>query len=445
MTLRLEQLAAALVILLILANQIFAGRSHDVMVLSTGLGVLLCAVLAAMAFTQKSFQMMPRSLVAASALAAVALAWVIIQALLPVPDSLAWPGWSAAIEAGFAESGRLSANPDATLIAALRLALDVLLALTAYAIASDMQLQRIILWALIIIGAGNATYGIENHLSGTSDVLGQAIDPFVIGATGGHVSGTYVSRNEFAVAMAIALIAAGGALFLAWRRGGSRFRMGQTIAIVMLGSVVLAALAMSGSRGGLVAALAGGAILAVTRVNSWPPRRRDLVILSLAGLLLLSAFAFVDPSAILRLERISGDAQMRADIVSHSLLIAEDFPLTGIGMGAFETVFPVYRTTETGMGGTWNGVHNIYVEAVIGLGIPIALCLFASVGFLLAAVFQRSRKAGSSDVLPCVALGAMSACLTSGLYDFSLMTPGISLMAFTLLGLAARPAALHKR
>jgi len=267
----------------------------------------------------------------------------------------------------------------------------------------------------------------------------------VIGATGGHVTGTYVSRNEFAVAMAMGLIASGGALFLAWRRGGSRFRTGQTVLALMLGAIILAALAMSGSRGGLLAAMTGGAIFAITRINSWPPRRRDLVILSLAGLLVMSAFVFVDPSAILRMERISGDAETRADIVAQSLVIAADFPLTGIGMGAFETVFPVYRTVDAGMGGTWNGVHNIYVEAVIGLGVPMALALFAAVALLSAAVFRRSRRAGSSDVLPCVALGAMAACLMSGLYDFSLMTPGISHVAFTFLGLAARTASPQRR
>ncbi|GEM_PF-2867504 len=440
MTLRLEQAAAALVILLLLANQIFAGRSHDVMVVSAGLGLLLCAVVATMAITQGSFATLSRTLSIALGLGILVLVWVFVQAMLPMPEFLAYPGWSAAEAAGADAAQTISANPAASRIALLRMMLDLLLALSAYALAADVKLKRLILWAIIVIAAANAAYGIENHLSGTHDVLGQAIDPFVIGATGGHVTGTYVSRNEFAVAMAIGLIASGGALFLAWRRGGSRFRTGQTIFALMLGAIILAALAMSGSRGGMVAAMAGGAVFAVTRINSWPPRRRDLVILSLAGLLLLSAFVFVDPTALMRMARLEGDAQTRADIVTQSLVIAADFPWTGIGMGAFETVFPIYRTAEAGMGGTWNGVHNIYVEAVIGLGAPMALALFAAVALLMAAVFRRSRKAGSSDVWPCVALGAMAACLVSGLYDFSLMTPGISHVAFTLLGLAARPA-----
>jgi len=445
MTLRLEQAAAALVILLLLANQIFAGRSHDVMVVSAGLGLLLCAVTATMAVTQKSYAALSRPLSIALGLGLLVLGWAFVQAMLPMPEFLAYPGWSAAEAAGADPANTISANPAASRNAALRLMLDLLLALSAYAIAADVKLQRLILWAVIVIAAANAAYGIENHLSGTHDVLGQPIDPFVIGATGGHVTGTYVSRNEFAVAMAMGLIASGGALFLAWRRGGSRFRTGQTVLALMLGAIILAALAMSGSRGGLLAAMTGGAIFAITRINSWPPRRRDLVILSLAGLLVMSAFVFVDPSAILRMERISGDAETRADIVAQSLVIAADFPLTGIGMGAFETVFPVYRTVDAGMGGTWNGVHNIYVEAVIGLGVPMALALFAAVALLSAAVFRRSRRAGSSDVLPCVALGAMAACLMSGLYDFSLMTPGISHVAFTFLGLAARTASPQRR
>ena len=122
--------------------------------------------------------------------------------------------------------------------------------------------------------------------------------------------------------------------------------------------------------------------------------------------------------------------------------MAADHWLTGIGLGSYGLLSPIYL-----YGFPENihffRAHNEYLELVIELGIPMALLLFAWIFYGVFTLFFRLRRlAGKRDAdLVAVALGIACVCgllnfLFHGLADFGWRLPVNLVYATTLLAVA---------
>jgi O-antigen ligase len=276
-------------------------------------------------------------------------------ALVTLLGLAAFAGWTAL-------SALWSSDPDASLVEAQRAALYVALAAAALAVGG---------WLLPGTVAGIAlvcAYAVGDRIvHGTPE-----FDPF---------EGTLL-HEPLGYANALAGLAAVGlaaAVVLALR---PRLRLPATA----LAALFLVTLALSGSRGGWFAALAGCAVglaLAVRRA------RLAAVAGTAAGLLL--ALALVLPAGSLadeESERV-GD---RAWYWHVAWAQARDTPLVGRGAGTFELAW----LEQQPIGASVRDAHSLYLETLADLGlVGLALLVLALAPPLLAASPRTAAAAGA--------------------------------------------------
>ena len=128
-------------------------------------------------------------------------------------------------------------------------------------------------------------------------------------------------------------------------------------------------------------------------------------------------------------------------------MIAER-PWLGWGLGAFEAVFPTYRSAEVGSWGIWEMAHSTPLEIALELGLPVAaglggLWIVAGAILVRAAIMAAPAwNAGAGAALGVGLLGTLHSCV-----DFSLQVPGYAatFFAVTCVGLAQAfaPAGAH--
>lgn len=111
-----------------------------------------------------------------------------------------------------------------------------------------------------------------------------------------------------------------------------------------------------------------------------------------------------------------------------------DRPLTGVGLGAYETAFPRYTHTD----GTYivRQAHNDYLQILADGGLPgAAMALW----FLV--VFFRATGRGAASIDPWVAAVALGAgagafgVLVHSIFDFNLQIPGTALLFVVLVSI----------
>lgn len=204
-----------------------------------------------------------------------------------------------------------------------------------------------------------------------------------------------------AIALAVAvLIFAGLTLAGRWERGsGRRSANGLTVRGPAVGIALCAlTLAVYFSASGVVAELSG------TRSGEW-----------------------TDPNSKFAAWRSAGT------------LLREHW-LTGVGRGAFESVFP--RVHEPSAFHTYSHVENEYLQVAIDWGAPAAIALAFVLAWLSLVAVHRRRD----GVLAAGALGGLAGIGLQNFVDFSLEIPGVAipviLVAATLtypqLGMATR-------
>jgi O-antigen ligase len=111
-----------------------------------------------------------------------------------------------------------------------------------------------------------------------------------------------------------------------------------------------------------------------------------------------------------------------------------DAPLFGFGDGTFSEVFPMYRDGTIGPFGVWDMAHNSYLEALQGLGVPVAVLFFLGLGVLFVrcvlGAIERQRAASA----PLVACAATVVVALHAFVDFSVQMQAVALTWVALLG-----------
>jgi len=322
----------------------------------------------------------------------------------------------------------ISAAPFATEQTALHfLALATFLSILLIYVDSVKRLRRLVA-VISVFGFVFAFFAILQSVLSPTKIYGifERASPF----------GSFVNRHNFAAYIEMSL-----ALPLGMILSGAVARDKKLLyitGIVLMGSSLL----LSGSRGGLIAMLAGVCLLLVMTTKARGPKaialKAALAVLMLGAVIAGAVFVGGETS-FTRFAETSVSKDITTDR-SHiwaltTRVIVGNLPF-GAGMGAFPQAYTPYDDLS-GLERVEQS-HNDYLQVLADGGL-IGLAIGGLFLFLL---FREGRQAAAitNDVRRGVAVGAVSgifAVLVHSLFDFVLHTTAVSLLFLTLVALLA--------
>ncbi len=248
-----------------------------------------------------------------------------------------------------------------------------------------------------------------------------------IHAHAGHerVSAPLLNENHMAAALSLAAAVAIGMAISA--RELSRRILLTGIAALIGGSVLLTL-----SRGGIAAFIAGQCVFIVLRLvqkafarkDDGEPRRQ-LAWLPLGLALSLGLGLFVAHDAIVG-EFMTGDHH-KIEMLSEGLPLVGQFPVTGVGRGAFWVGFPLVSDWTSNV--TFTHAENIIVQLLVDYGAVFGAFVLLGLGLVMA----RRLVAPSRLIRQAAALAALVAFGLHNLVDFNIEIPGVTVIAVALL------------
>ena len=381
-----------------------------------------------------------------AALFVAVVLWILIQNATWTPHWLHHPLWQMTADAlETPVQGSISVNRELTSLALLRLITAASVFWIAMQICRDPARAIFVLWSIAVISCAYATYGIFAFGLTPGRILWFE-NPF----TRGFATSTFINPNSFATYAGMGLIAVCGLILRLYRQefsavGGSiRFRIATFIevtgqkglALVGGAFVILVALLLSGSRGGIASTAFGLFVFAALTLRlrqQQSAEQREVVILVGALLVAATFLVFGDLVVGKIAERGFGDESRMAvyTITMRSILAA---PFIGYGYGTFADVFPMFRDQSVGTWGQWQMAHNTYLEVFQGLGLLFGSVLVASVALLVLRCVRGATRRQANEMLPCVAASVAFLVGVNAVVDFSLQIQANAITLMALLG-----------
>jgi O-antigen ligase len=200
-----------------------------------------------------------------------------------------------------------------------------------------------------------------------------------------------------------------------------------------------AALLASLSRSGLMGTCC--AMVALATIGRHRLSRASLLsLVGLAALVLVAATAYTNVGAVAsRFVDLAG-SQMggRFTVWRETWPMARDFPLTGIGVGAFERGMSLYQRSTRLL--FFNHAHNEYLQVIVEGGVLMAVP--AAVALVAATVALRSRLHRDRTPMFWIRAGAASAMIAAAVQ--SIWDTGLRMPANAALFAIAAAIALHE-
>jgi tetratricopeptide (TPR) repeat protein/O-antigen ligase len=320
----------------------------------------------------------------------------------------------------------------------------------------QIRFLRVIPCFLVSIGALVALIGIAQRASWNGRILWfyQPVDwsgPLLVDSP--RASGPFVDPDHFANYLALILpLAVAGALFPRSIMLSSQLKA--RLFFAAAASLMLIAVALSLSRGGWIAAGVGVTSMlaisfrqasalgpAVLRRLRLPAAPLTIVVLVVVVGLTLYVIGGPGRSAVtMRIVKTSeGDFSAKIQAWRETLTMIKDFPLFGVGAGAWPEIFPRYQLPPESRYFFFRTAENDYLQFVAENGIAGLVILLAMVTFLFRAVVVA---AGSVPAVqwPLLAglLGGVVGGLVQEFVDSSLHIPANALLFAILLALLLR-------
>jgi O-antigen ligase len=376
---------------------------------------------------------------------AAALLWAWLQTVAGVPSTLSHPIWSMAAAAlGKPVAGSISVNRDFTALALIELVTAASVFWLALQLCRDAARAMFLLRAIAVIVSAYAAWG----LMALAIHAGRM--PWLESSPGiGYVSSTFINRNSFATYAGMGLVVASALVLQLYRHRVTsgyapwRLRLADFIEAtgeqgsVLLGCafVILVALLLSVSRGGIIATGLGLFVLAASTFKRRRRRAGEFLETIVFGTVLVAAVFLVFGDAFVgRLgERGLADTN-RIAVNALSLRSIKDAPLTGYGLGTFTDIFPLYRDRSISVFGVWEQAHDSYVEIFQGLGLVFGSMLLASVLILVIRCARGMVTRQEHVTFPRVAVACTCLVGVHALVDFSLQIEAVALTFAALLG-----------
>jgi len=248
----------------------------------------------------------------------------------------------------------------------------------------------------------------------------------------GRATGSFTHPNTLATFEALALP---GALALGLK-GAAAVR---PFALASF-AVIFAGLALSLSRGGLLAVAGALGMMLV-----WTPFRRTVVVAT--AIVLVLGFAGGNPLGDTeqlqvferRIESIgysAGGVDPRFRLWEVTPQIIYDHPLVGVGANAFPDVAPRYGLLLENSGSTYEHAHNIALTVAAEMGLFGLLALGWIVVALTRELVRGYRRPGADRGVALAVAAAFVAVALQGMVDYTLRSAIIPGVIFALAGCA---------
>jgi O-antigen ligase len=377
-----------------------------------------------------------------------ACAWAALQASSLTPPSWHDPLWGeAAALLGMKLAGAISIDPSASLAGVIRLlAYAGIFWLGVQLCGPRRRAERLFL-ALSFGAFAYSAYGLIDEFSGADTVLW-----FQKTAYFGTVTSTFINRNSYAAYAGIGLVCASGMLIKlltgAITRGQSRRANAMAMLQALLGwrgllvpgwLVLITALLLTDSRGGVTSTLCGLLAFGAAILFSRALRRRHAPLILGLGLLAAVAFALISGARVA--DRLAAtDLEQEGRPLVYALMRSEitRAPWLGSGYGTFAEAFRAIQPAE--IKGRWEEAHDTYLENAFELGVPAALllCLSFLALFYRCVVGLRARRRDA--IYPAIGIGVTVLLAFHSLIDFSLQIPAIAATDALIMGAAVAQA-----
>lgn len=269
----------------------------------------------------------------------------------------------------------------------------------------------------------------------------------------------FVNRNTAATFYGVLLLILTALLLKCWRsldvsRGRMlatafdlqhSFMVRRTWLIAFLTLVVLAALLLTRSRAGVGSTAVAVSFFLVISTLADPRKRKtsetkalvkSWLVAALMLLIVVAVFGTFAGQAMLRAKE-SGLTDSRFCILPGIMrMLSETWPM-GAGLTSFRDVFPAYRDPACGLGGVFDRAHNVYLEAILGLGAMGVAMIVITITALASVFVHGIRKRRRFRFAGILGLSVLLLVMLHSAIDFSLQIPGFAVWFASASGILA--------
>ena len=328
-----------------------------------------------------------------------------------------------------------SLDPGSTWLTLMQFASFGLLFNLVAQVAANRRRARRMMFALMLVIAAFALYGILALTQFGDTLLG-----FPKQAYRGFATGTFVNRNSFATFLASGLAIDAALLVDAVLDRQDRrtlsHRIVEIASILVCLAATGAALLATGSRMGTAAA-AGGVLVAgllaiLTMRGSWRFGMGVLVALAAAALVMISVYG---TGLVERIVFTPGIDQSRVEIHHQVWQAILQRPWLGYGGGSFASVFPLFQSPTLGAN-IWDHAHSTYLALWFEFGLVFG-SLPLLIVVLLTARALRSITDRATAATAIAAIGVTTVFALHSLLDFSAEIEANAFLFTAVLALGA--------
>jgi O-antigen ligase len=374
---------------------------------------------------------------------ALAGTWAVVQNVAWTPSGWQHPIWQLASAAlGQHVAGSISIDRDLTALALLRLMTAASTFWLALQLSRNAGRARLLIWCLVGISALYAAIGLYAVAFMPN---GRVFAEF--GSTK-FISSTFVNQNHYVTFAGMGFIAGVAALLRLYRqefgRTGSLLRLKVATLISTTGSkaavplafacVILAALLLTGNRGGIIATAFGLFALCILNMRREGSGWNEALLVVFAALLVGTAFIGFGDVFVGRVTTQGLYDAGRLWVQGLTIESILSAPLLGFGYGTFAVTFPMFRDDGMSILGLWDKAHNTYLEIFQGLGLLFGGMLIACVIILVWDCLKGARTRKHGATIPALAASVSFLVGVQALVDFSLQIQAVTLTYMAILG-----------
>ncbi len=333
-------------------------------------------------------------------------------------------------------SVRLSLHPYASTLGLMKaIAYLGLFAFTLDHLRTPQHIRQA-LWTITLTAAFIALLGICQHFAGLSAIYGWR------DASYAHFFGTFLNRNHFAAYQGMAVLIGLG-LFVTsssrTRHREPRFLLGFMLAM-MTGAICITL-----SRGGVLSFVAGLTLFSLLYRRS--PKHSGMRLTGVfAGLTLMSIWLGLGPLMARFGQSFSQETAAtwgdRGAVYAATWTMVVDFPIFGIGLGAFPVIFPRYQPATITL--RYLQAHSDLLQLLVETGaVGFLACVAVAFGLVISIVkpWRQSHCELAFGMVPA-GLAAMAAIALHSCVDFSLRIPANALLLTVIIAITQRCASL---